>query len=127
MQILGFYQEFWPAEAGEPVGRLTDLVGGDPLPDEAAITAYLRDGSELFSAMGSLRDVLGSDYRILGGDSLFTDGEWVWRGDLWFYLQTYHAALPGEFVARVRELGHQVPEVSRERLIEVWGQVRTFL
>ncbi|MEU5239999.1 hypothetical protein ACH4UR_33180 [Streptomyces lydicus] len=80
---------------------------------------YFRDGEELFSAMGTVGDVLGSNERILGGDSVFTDGEWVWRGDLWFYLSRYHVRLPDGLPTRVREQGYTLPVVDEARLISL--------
>jgi hypothetical protein len=119
LKILGFFAELWPDFAGTPAGRTADFVQTDAASDEAALTDYLRSGYELLSVMGVARDVLGSDERILGGDSLFTDGEWIWRGDLWFYLRKYHVRLPEEFIARVREQSYTVPELSLDRLAEL--------
>ncbi|MFI2026750.1 hypothetical protein [Streptomyces buecherae] len=77
--------------------------------------------------MGVSVDVLGTDGQILGGDSLLTDGEWVWRKDLSFYVETYHLELPHEFLDRVRAFEGQPPEVSVERLQELTADIsRTF-
>lgn len=127
MRIAGRYEELWPAAAGESLGPLACGVRAGAVADEEALVGYLRDGVELFSAMGAVGDLLGSDERILGGESVLTDGEWVWRGDLWFYVRRYHLALPEEFTAAARGHGHRVPEVRRPALLELWQALRPLL
>ncbi|PSJ25448.1 hypothetical protein B7P34_28200 [Streptosporangium nondiastaticum] len=123
MKVLGFHEETWPATAGS-VGSIRDAVTDTPSPDEQEIVAYLRGGHVLFASMGVVDDVLGSGETIVGGGSLFTDGGWVWRGDLSFYVTTYHLALPDEFVSRVRAAGFQVPAVGQECLMELTDAVQ---
>ncbi|MCA6091033.1 hypothetical protein LE181_02455 [Streptomyces sp. SCA3-4] len=123
MKVLGFPTEAWPASHGS-VGSIRDAVGDAPRPDEQEIAAYLRGGHVLFASMGVVDDVLGSGESIVGGGSLFTDGEWVWRGDLSFYVTTYHLTLPDEFVGRARAAGFQVPPAGHERLMELTDAVQ---
>ncbi|AKA05129.1 hypothetical protein SAZ_23795 [Streptomyces noursei ZPM] len=127
MKILGHYEELWLELAGTPDGKLQDFKQEKGEPDEDRIVQYLRDGEELFSAMGAVGDILGSEERILGGDSIFTDGEWIWRGDLWFYLSRYHVRLPNEFLTRVREHGYALPVVDEARLISLSDELHEIL
>ncbi|MEU1672286.1 hypothetical protein ABZ752_09665 [Streptomyces roseifaciens] len=123
MKVLGFHEETWPATPGS-VGSIRDVVTDAPSPDEQRIAVYLQGGHVLFASMGVVDDVLGSGENIVGGSSLFTDGEWVWRGDLSFYVTTYHLALPDEFVGRARTAGFEVPAVGQQRLMELTDAVR---
>ncbi|EFL15239.1 hypothetical protein [Streptomyces sp. C] len=127
MKILGFYAELWPPAAGSPEGSIEDFVRESPEPDEAAILRYLDDGCEILSFMGSVKDVLGSGERIVGGDNILTDGEWVWRGDLWYYVLTYHLALPAEFLQQVRARQYLTSDVSSEQRVAVYEQMRRVL
>ncbi|MFJ5531291.1 hypothetical protein [Streptomyces sp. NPDC093261] len=104
MKILGFYAEPWDKHAGTPEGPIRTFAREAPEPDEQDILAYLKAGHEILGVTGKSDDVLGSGKQVLGGDSLFTDGEWVWRGDLRFYLHTCHVAPP-----------HGVPPVDPSR------------
>ncbi|MEE1930954.1 hypothetical protein V1J52_22710 [Streptomyces sp. TRM 70351] len=70
-----------------------------------------------------MSDVLGSGRYVIGGDSIVTDGEWVWRRDLGFYVRRYHVRLPEEFLNRVRSFGYTVPLVDDERLKEITFEV----
>lgn len=127
MKILGHYEELWLERASTSDGKLQDLTRETREPDEDRIVQYLRDGEELFSAVGTVGDILGSDERILGGDSVFTDGEWIWRGDLCFYLSRYHVRLSEEFLTRVREHGYTLPDVDEARLISLSDEVQEIL
>ncbi|GAA2713105.1 MULTISPECIES: hypothetical protein [Streptomyces] len=89
---------------------------GEGQSDSAELADYLRAGHVLFASMGGVEDVLGSGEFVLGGGSLLTDGEWVWRGVLWFYVERYRFPLPEAFVAQVRAAGYRVPAVDAERL-----------
>ncbi|MFI6944202.1 hypothetical protein ACIBI4_33525 [Streptomyces sp. NPDC050418] len=112
MRIAGFYQEFWSPAFGVPTGAVTEFLAASPYQDADRITAYLRSGYEMISAMGITRDLLGSGEQFAGGDSLFTDGEWLWRGDTWHYVCLHHMRLPEEFLARVRDDDYVIPAVE---------------
>ncbi|MFI1736567.1 hypothetical protein [Streptomyces sioyaensis] len=123
MRILGHFEEFWPERAGIPDGRIKDSTREIGEPDEARILAYLETGKDLFLAMGAVGDVLGSDQRILSGESIATDGEWIWRADLSFYVRNYHIRLPKDFLTRVREHGYRVPDVAKGQLINLASEL----
>jgi hypothetical protein len=123
MKILGFYAELWDKHAGAPDGPIRSFAREAREPDEQEILAYLKAGHEILSVMGKSDDVLGSGEQVLGGDSLFTDGEWVWRGDLRFYLHTHHVALPVEFLQSIRAANYTRPELQPERVDEICDAV----
>ncbi|MFJ3205892.1 hypothetical protein [Streptomyces sp. NPDC086989] len=127
MKILGLCEELWSAQSGAAKTNLRDLAREAGEDDEAALIGYLDGGYEILSFMGSVNDLLGSDERILGGDNILTDGEWMWRGDLWFYVDTYHVSLPDEFLQKVRSRNYVMPEVSREDRLAVYEEVRHIL
>ncbi|MGW7358636.1 hypothetical protein ACWGI0_18905 [Streptomyces sp. NPDC054802] len=90
-----------------------------PYEDAGGIIGYLLAGHDIFSVMGSSDDVLGTGKSILGGDSLFSDGEWVWRGDLWFYVQVHNLKLPEEFLGRIRGNAYQIPPEDEPSLLAI--------
>ncbi|MFE7621519.1 hypothetical protein [Streptomyces sp. NPDC057496] len=98
---------------------MRDFLVPNPYEDAERITEYLLGGHEVFSVMGSSEDVLGSGRTVLGGDSVLSDGEWIWRGDLWFYVRIHHVELPMEFLVRIRQHDHLVPAESEHRMIEI--------
>lgn len=127
MKILGLYEEFWPQVAGAAGRNVRNFVRESADPDEAEILNYLDSGYEILSFMGSVKDALGSGEKILGGDNIFTDGEWVWRGDLWFYVVTYHLALPAEFLQQVRARQYRTPDIGTEERLAIHEQIRHIL
>ncbi|MFD8426770.1 hypothetical protein [Streptomyces coelicoflavus] len=56
---------------------------------------------------------------MTGAGSLLTDGSWLWRDDLAYYVAAYHLALPEAFRAHAGELGHCPTEVPESRLVEI--------
>ncbi|MGW9022699.1 hypothetical protein ACWGQ5_00375 [Streptomyces sp. NPDC055722] len=124
MKIAGFFEELWTPSFGTPAGAARDFVADTAYEDADKIMSYLRAGHEIISTMGMAADALGSGEQFVGGDSLFTDGEWLWRGDLWHYVRLHHVTLPDEFLQRVRTHGYEVPEVERARLLEVRDFIR---
>ena len=123
MQVLGFYSELWPASP-EATSSIRSFVTGAPQPNEGEIASYLRSGHILLASMGVVDDVLGSGENIMGGGSLFTDGEWVRRGDLWFYVSRHHVVLPDDFRAKAESLGYVVPSVEQERLMVLTDELQ---
>ncbi|MCM3266488.1 hypothetical protein M3765_21205 [Streptomyces thermoviolaceus] len=124
MKVAGFFEEFWTRSFGESAGSVRDFVAELPYADADEIGAYLRDGHPVFCAMGAVEDVLRPGEFLLGGASLFTDGEWLWRGDLWHYVRSHGVTLPEEFLERVRARGYKVPAIGRSRLLEVSDYVQ---
>lgn len=54
-----------------------------------------------------------------GATPYLSDGKWIWRGDLWFYVRTHHVELPAEFLADVRGNKHLVPPEDAPRIIRI--------
>ncbi|TQF04182.1 hypothetical protein E6W39_20545 [Kitasatospora acidiphila] len=127
MKIAGHYREFWSPGGQAALGSIAEFTRRGPAGSEEELVTYLGAGHRLRSFMGVVGDVLGSDQRLLGGEDIRTDGEWVWRDDLSSYLRTYHVELPAEFVEHARSVGFTVPAVPRHRLVESADSVRALL
>jgi hypothetical protein len=107
LRRVGFFQEL---DHGDPTGpRLADLVNDRPQPDEIKISSYLRRGLLLIGCPGVVADALDSTVGVIGSPDILTDGMWAWPGDLPYYVEKYHPALPGEFVSHIRERSFQPP------------------
>ncbi|MDK1473074.1 hypothetical protein QNO07_06505 [Streptomyces sp. 549] len=120
VRIAGGFKEFWwCAEESCPHHKdsLTDHTRGKAEADVIPIADYFDHGHALWEIMGVAVDVLGSEQGIVGGYSIVTDGEWIWRQDLGFYVRTYNLSLPTDLLSRIRELNYTIPDVPTERLI----------
>ncbi|SCE99611.1 hypothetical protein [Micromonospora mirobrigensis] len=116
MDTVGFFRELGPGQTEIYAESIQVHLGVGPLPDAAHVIQYLREGHTLIDVMGAERDVLGSDRYLVGGASIMTDGQWLWRDDLSFYLASYQVRLPQEFLDAVRANGYRVPELRIEEL-----------
>lgn len=120
VHAVGFFDEFSPGWGFPTDGPIEDAVRPQAGPDEDRLVSYLRDGAWIWAEMSAQRDVLDCDGpTLVGAGSLRTDGIWIWREDLPYYVVTYHLALPDEFVARARELSYVPPEVPESTLIQI--------
>ncbi|MCX4989221.1 MULTISPECIES: DUF4279 domain-containing protein [unclassified Streptomyces] len=116
----GFFPELAPGWGLPLDGPMRDSVKATGEPDEAEIIAYLRNGAGIWSEMSAGPDVLDPEAPDLSGiGSLYTDGTWLWRQDLPYYLGRYHVSLPPDFVTHIRNAHHRVPEVPEKRLLEI--------
>ncbi|MEU9217001.1 hypothetical protein AB0D47_10710 [Streptomyces sp. NPDC048376] len=117
---MGFFDELSPGWGFPTDGTIKDAVRSSGDGNEHRLVGYLRRGSGIWSEMGAEADVLDPEApTLVSGGSLLTDGVWLWRDDLAYYVDRYHLALPADFVARVRELGYTPPEVPESRLVEI--------
>lgn len=117
MKTAGFFRELEPNGPAVYGTSIRDHLGDDsPPPDLDQVVDYLRRGHGLIDVMGAETDVLGTGRHILGGASIMTDGEWLWREDLQFYVSTHHVRLPGEFLTRIRERRYEVPALPPDVL-----------
>ncbi|MFD3730577.1 hypothetical protein [Streptomyces sp. NPDC058632] len=117
---VGFFSELSPGWGLLESGSIKDAVRSSGEPDEKGIVSYLMNGTGIWSEMSAGPDVLDPDGPLLPGiGSLHTDGEWIWRGDLSYYVATHHISLPVEFVTHIRNANHSPPEVTENRLTEI--------
>lgn len=119
IRILGLYEELWKPRFGKSLGSILDARTDDPLADEAEVLAYLQAGTWLFEFMAFKKDVFGGDNGIPAAGSPMTDGEWVWKSDLLFYLPVYHVRLDPDFLSHVRAIDYRMPEIPDERIDEL--------
>ncbi|MGI5427830.1 hypothetical protein [Streptomyces sp. CA-179760] len=120
---VGFFSELSPGWGMTETGSIKDAVRASGEPDENRILEYLRRGTGIWSEMSAGPDVLDHGAPLLPGiGSLFTDGTWIWREDLPYYVTKYHLSLPDDFVEHIRALSYEAPPVSESRLIEIATQ-----
>jgi hypothetical protein len=95
---VGFFTELSHGDSDGPsLVQSRRPAAGD---HEAAIAAYLATGKPSAVSPGPVWDVIDGSGPI-GTASVYTDGEWIWPGDLRHYLQKYHVVLPSTFVEHV--------------------------
>ncbi|MFC4516271.1 MULTISPECIES: hypothetical protein [Streptomyces] len=127
MRPVGFFREMNP----DNLSTFREPILGDPGQgqeyDREKVVEYLRSGCPLFDVTEGTVDVIGGKFQVPGGSSVVGDGEFVWRVDLSAYVEEYSIALPADFLEFIEMNRYEVPEVSRERLLELSRQVRGML
>lgn len=97
MRAIGLMREL-QVDALSDLPSIHDLMGRlDPLLVEPVVE-YLKNGEEVVDVMEYCPDPLDHTVGISGGSSLVTDGVYVWRYDLYYYVLRYRISLDDEFV-----------------------------
>ena len=118
---VGFFRELYDYERDAP--SLRDAVRASAHPDEPRIVGYLKAGVGLAGVGKYVGDALDPNSRFSVSPSLLTDGAWLWRADLPYYVATYHVELPDEFVAHMRGNGWAVPSLTEAEVSRLGRQL----
>ncbi len=81
-------------------------------PERSSVLAYLEQGTAVLLVAGPTIDHLDNSGRRIGPAHILTDGRFAWTKDVAFYVRQYDLALPGAFLARMRELDWKPPSVD---------------
>src|SRR3954464_4053302 len=117
VRTAGMFVELGQTRHPDPPQYIADHIGAEPLEDADQVTQYLSNGYLLIDMMDVERDVLDPEQEILNGSSILTDGEWLWRQDLSYYVRRHHVALPPDLLAAIRERQYTIPPVDEAQLI----------
>lgn len=120
---VGFYAELGPGKPGLYHGSIRDAIADEPCSDELELISYLEQGVPLIDIMEAGQDVVSHDGYIAGCSSVLSDGEWIWRLDLPYYLSRYHLRLDPEFLEHVRGVKYEVPVLSQDETISLAREV----
>lgn len=113
----GFYKEL---DHGDKDGKsIYDVIREKEGKYDKQICDYLKSGHVLVAHGGIPFDVIDSDKGVPSCPDLLTDGEWIWPGDLEYYVDTYHVELVPEFVQFMKNNNWKINEkISSFDLIE---------
>lgn len=102
-------------EVGLTVEELRASARQEPREWEAGALAYLDRACCLMASPGLYPDLL-DPARQIGGPYTFTDGVWLWPGDVVYYLRNYHIDLPAEFLEHMRARDWVPPELGQDEV-----------
>lgn len=118
MKFAGMFRELGPVGLDIAQESIFEQVLPEDLPDLDNVVRYLESGYELISMMDINVDVFDRSRRFLGGSSVLTDGDWLWRDDFTRYVSLHRVAVPDELLSTVRQRGYVVPTLDEATLIE---------
>jgi hypothetical protein len=93
---------------------LRQLLNNEPYPDENKIISYLQTGKLLFFRPFELTDCLDKNRKIIGDCSIYTDGIWLWKRYLSYFVRVHYVKLPDDFIAHMSLNKWKVPFISSE-------------
>ncbi|MCD9875061.1 hypothetical protein [Streptomyces guryensis] len=127
MLRVGFVREFFADPVDLPgIHELTRSDSREWQETAAFAVAYLAASPVVAEFTETEQCLLGCGENLVGCSSLFTDGSWVWRGDLRHYVGRHGVTLPTEFVGRMGEcdggppIGDVDASVARLALQTAW-------
>jgi len=127
MKLIGFYQEMdanYQATWGGSVPAPHSGEGKYPVTE---LLSYLTSGYPLLDVMELTSDVINGAFRVPGGSSVLTDGEFVWRADLAQYVEHYRIDLPEDFLRAAHRNGFRIPPADYEALRPLSEEVSSLL
>lgn len=87
---------------GPDFPALRSLIG-KPMREKERVVQYLKTAPAIAAAAASMKDVLTNQYT--GRELLVhTDGKFLWRSDVTYYVEKYDMELPDEFVKHILEV-----------------------
>lgn len=123
VRVVGLFRELVRGStanlpgASELVGKLSEEVAGQVL-------RYLGEGVPIIDVMEANLDPIDGRTRLSGGPSIETNGRWVWRNDLRYFVEKYRLGLPAEFLADVASGAPKLSVAERAQLVERWQEFR---
>ncbi|GAB4106559.1 hypothetical protein GCM10028790_55780 [Micromonospora taraxaci] len=127
LKAAGMFREFGPVRSAEPQESIFDSVAAEELPDVAQVVAYLNSGHVLIDVMDVADDAFDSTRQVMNGSTVMTDGDWLWRKDLAYYVRRHRVAVPAAFLALIRERDYVVPFRSVPELTACSRQARDLM
>jgi hypothetical protein len=108
MEAIGFFRQL---RHGLPKGPDLHAAIKDPLPVEerGALAEYLRRCPVFDATSDRGDDVLDPSKREVSAINTHTDGEYLWPEDLAYYVETYGARPPADFLDHVKH-ARDIPE-----------------
>jgi hypothetical protein len=120
MKVVGLFRELG-IEIDQSTQSIHDVAGALSSDKVDAVVRYLNSGVPVFDVMGATSDPFDRSIQIPGGPSLVTDGVWIWRYDLAYFVQRYLVGLPDEFVSFA--ISNETVKERPELLCERWREV----
>ena len=101
LKSVGYYKEMSHGKPND--NSILDYINKEKNENIEKIYQYLRSGVELVVSPGVTYDIISPEKGTSGISSSYTDGIWLWPGDLAYYVKNYNLKLPNEFISTMKE------------------------
>lgn len=133
-RIFGHWKEdsgfcIFPDTDRLPTPSIYDFVSDQPMLHQDLIIKYLNRGYALAGHRGFSKNILDPDKPIRGGDSIRTDGRWLWRVSVPYYVEHHQLILPPEFIDHIFRVLQDTSKflVSRETIPEIRDEFKSMV
>ncbi len=101
LKSVGYFKEM--PHGVNSKDSIYDYINKEKASDINKICTYLDGGIELIVSPGVVEDVINPERGTAGVTSTYTDGVWLWPGDLSYYVRNYKLKLPDEFIKTMEQ------------------------
>lgn len=99
LKTVGYFREMSHGRSSDP--SIYDYIDKGNYDDIDSICGYLDKGVAIIVSPSIVTDVIDETKGIAGNSSAYTDGCWVWPGDLSYYVRGYGLKLPEAFIESI--------------------------
>ena len=100
LKSVGFFKEM--DHGIDTEGTIMDYIDKGNKSEDVDIYKYLESGIEIIVVPETCYDVIDREKGISGVSSEYTDGIWIWPGDLAYYVKNYNLKLPDDFITTMK-------------------------
>ena len=100
VKIICCYKEI--PHGKDNLNSIRDSLSKEMIIDKSKIVKYLENGIVVATSPGTIIDVLSPDKEIIGNETWYTDGKYLWCSELSYYIERYNLKLDDEFLNYIR-------------------------
>ncbi len=101
LKTVGYYKEM--PHGSKTSNSIFDFINKGSQEDIDKIYQYLKSGVEFVVSPEVTHDIITPEKGTSGIASSYTDGIWLWPGDLAYYVKNYNLKLPDEFISTMAQ------------------------
>ena len=106
LRTVGYYKEM--PHGKETDNSIFDFIYKESKDNAEKIYQYLKSGVEFVVSPEVTQDIITPEKGTSGVASDYTDGIWLWPGDLAYYVKNYNLKLPDEFISTMEQNNWQI-------------------
>lgn len=116
MYLVGFFKEI-DLDFRDFPDSIIDFKNKMDPDIKPIVLSYLTQSTGIFDWLETVRDYFNSEKTIIGGSCIWSDGEWIFREDLAYYVKEYNVGLPNEFIEKIIE-NNGTPPLPHQRVAQ---------
>ena len=101
LKTVGYYKEM--PHGKDTDNSILDFINKGSQDNIDMIYQYLKSRVEFIVSPEVTHDIISPEKGTSGTASSYTDGIWLWPGDLAYYVKNYKLKLPDEFISTMAQ------------------------